>query len=385
MTNITTYTFNSPSQVVFGKDSAMELPQIFDGLGSKPMVITDSMIFTQQFFIKIIELIRKKKPVQVFSDIDGEPTSEMVINASDSFMRNGCDCILGIGGGSALDTAKAVAIYCSGNKKLEEIEGYEKAGERKIPVVLAPTTAGTGSEATRFSVITDTVRDRKMLISAKSLIPDIALIDPNLTVSCPKRVTAFTGIDALTHAIEAYISVKNNAYTDVFCERAIELTMRNLKQAYFHPDDLQARSNMSMAAFYAGLAISNSSVGLVHAMARPIGALFHLPHGITIAVLLPTVLEYTAPAVPEKIRKIARLINIDNPDVNTIQKVASAIGQFCNDISIPRLGTLIKNDIDFYQKSLKKMAQDAIDSGSVANNPKPATNEQIEQLYLQII
>jgi alcohol dehydrogenase class IV len=250
--------------------------------------------------------------------------------------------------------------------------GVEKIRRAGLPVVAVPTTAGTGSEATRVMVITDTDRDVKMMFASRHCLCAAAIVDPALTLSMPPGLTAAVGVDALTHAIEAYVSRRAQPMTDLLALSAIRLIARHLRAAYRHGDDLEARSHVMLGAMQAGMAFSNASVALVHGMARPLGACFHLTHGLSIAVLLPVVTALSLPAAPERYARIAA--EMGEADLVT------AIRNLNRDVAIPSLRQLAP-DADRFESLLEKMAADALASGSPANNPRPATAPEIIALY----
>lgn len=380
--------FVTPSQIYYGIGCIDSIGEILKKYGSKILVISDPYVIKYGHLDRITSILDKSGlQIATFSDITGEPTDEMVHAAAKVFKQEKCDCCVAIGGGSVLDTAKAVAIVVSEQKELAEYQGYDKAQKRDASLVLIPTTAGTGSEVTKVTVITDTERQVKMMISSLCLVPDVAIIDPQLTLTVPPNVTVFTGIDTLTHAVEAFISRRATSMTDLFAIEAIRLVSGNLRRAWANGDDIDARSKMCLAAFYAGLAFSNASVNLVHGMARPLGALFDLPHGLANAVLLPSVMNFSWPAAPEKFAKMAECMGQNVKGFTTIEAAKAAvkaIESLCVDIEVPSITTLGINS-DKLQKVVRKMAEDALASGSPNNNPRLATRDQIENLYVQLL
>jgi alcohol dehydrogenase class IV len=253
-----------------------------------------------------------------------------------------------------------------------------------VPAVVAiATTAGTGSEVTKVTIINDTANDVKMLISSPWIVPTIAVADPELTLTMPPSVTAATGLDAFCHAVEAFVSKKEQPITDALALKAIRLISESLRRAWCNGEDLEARTNMMLAATLGGIAFSNSSVTLIHGMSRPIGALFHIAHGISNAVLLPVWAEYTYIAKPEKFAEVARVMGENVSGLSILQaarKAVDAITALCNDVEIPPIRKLIPNKAEF-EKHLGKMARDAIASGSPGNNPRFVTEEKIIELY----
>jgi len=255
--------------------------------------------------------------------------------------------------------------------------------KKPVPLIAIPTTAGTGSEVTKVTVIIDTKTDVKMMISQPALLPAVAIVDPLLTVSCPPSVTAATGVDALCHSIEAYISRRAHPVTDVLALSAIEAIIGHLRRAYENGQDIEAREKMAIAAMKAGMAFSNASVTLVHGMSRPIGALFHVPHGVSNAMLLPGVLEFTKESAIERLAVIARLINPQLKDVSNAEAadaLVEEVKQLCRDLHIPNMKTW-GIDKTAFDKAVDKMAADALASGSPSNNPRVPTHEEIVALY----
>jgi alcohol dehydrogenase class IV len=254
--------------------------------------------------------------------------------------------------------------------------GVEKIPHACIPIIAVPTTAGTGSEVTRVMVITDTERDVKMMFASRHCLCAAAIVDPTLTLSMPKPLTAAVGVDALTHALEAYVSRRAQPITDTLALSAIRLISQNLRAAYLDGSNLEARSQVMLGAMQAGMAFSNASVALVHGMARPLGACFHLTHGISIAVLLPVVTEFSLGAAPERYAQIATEMVEDD--------VVSAIRSLNRDVAIPSLRQL-QVTADQYEALLEKMAADALASGSPANNPRVPSATEIVALYRRLM
>ncbi|MCL6601228.1 MAG: iron-containing alcohol dehydrogenase, partial [Alicyclobacillus macrosporangiidus] len=252
-----------------------------------------------------------------------------------------------------------------------------------IPVIAIPTTAGTGSEVTDVTVITNTAEDIKMMIKHPAFLPAVAVVDPLLTLSSPPSVTAATGVDALCHAIEAYISRRAQPMTDTLALTAIDAIVKHLRRAYQDGQDVEARERMAVAAMQAGAAFSNASVCLVHGMSRPIGAVFHVPHGISNAMLLPAVLEYTLDAAVARLAVIARVVNpalANVSDRDAAVALVADVKRLCRDLNIPNLrGWGI--DKTAFDEAVAKMARDAIASGSPGNNPRVPSAEEIEALY----
>lgn len=377
--------FRIPSGVIVGCNASSFAGREAKKLGgTKALIVTDRNL-TEMGFLSGIEssLDSEKIDHEVFDEVTAEPTVDYVEQGLDLYRRSKCDFIIALGGGSPIDTAKAVCIMASNPGVIQDYKGLDKVSSPGAPLIAIPTTAGTGSETTIFTIITDTRTNVKMLIGSPFILPSVALVDPLLTASSPPSVTAATGVDALTHAIEAYVSVKAQPMSDVFALSAIKFLSENLRQAWANGDNLEARSLTMLGAFQAGVAFSNSSVALVHGMSRPIGAYFHAPHGLSNAVLLAPVVEFSISGNPKRYADIARAMGEKVEGLGVMEgasKASKAVRELVRDIKIPALATL-----GVTREKLKtvvgKMADDAIASGSPGNNPRKATKEEIVELY----
>ncbi|BDG47645.1 1,3-propanediol dehydrogenase [Parageobacillus sp. KH3-4] len=374
-----------PSRILYGRGAFNEIGNQARLHGNKVLIISDPVMEKLGNVAFCEEHLRKKAlPFAKYTGVDTEPTDIHVKEALEVCRQERCDVIVAIGGGSSIDTAKAVAVMMTNEGTISDYVGNAKPFANKpLPLIAVPTTAGTGSEVTKVTVIIDTQTDVKMMISQPELLPAVAIVDPILTVSCPPPVTAATGIDALCHAIEAYISRRAHPVTDVLALSAIEAIMGNLRQAYKNGNDIDAREKMAIGAMVAGAAFSNASVTLVHGMSRPIGALFHVPHGVSNAMLLPGVLEFTKKSAIEKLAVISRLIKPElknASDEEAADALILEVKQLCRDLHIPNMKTwgIEKEQFD---KAVDKMAADALASGSPGNNPRVPTHEEIVQLY----
>lgn len=377
--------FRIPSGVIVGCNASSFAGREAKKLGgTKALIVTDRNL-TEMGFLSGIEssLDSEKIDYEVFDEVTAEPTVDYVEKGLDVYRRSKCDFIIALGGGSPIDTAKAICIMASNPGVIQDYKGLDKVSSPGAPLIAIPTTAGTGSETTIFTIITDTRTNVKMLIGSPFILPSVALVDPLLTASSPPSVTAATGVDALTHAIEAYVSVKAQPMSDVFALSAIKFLSENLRQAWANGDNLEARSLTMLGAFQAGVAFSNSSVALVHGMSRPIGAYFHAPHGLSNAVLLAPVVEFSISGNPKRYADIARAMGEKVEGLGVMEgasKASKAVRELVRDIKIPALATL-----GVTREKLKtvvgKMADDAIASGSPGNNPRKATKEEIVELY----
>ncbi len=377
--------FRIPRRVVIGSGSSAQVGKECRKLGVKK-----GLIVTDQFIVKlgILEGIKKaleQNRVQfaIYDGVATEPTTDYVEEGLRIYKENKCDFVLAVGGGSPIDTAKAISIMVTNPGSLQNYMGLSKVPKKGVPVVAIPTTAGTGSEVTVFTIITNTKTDVKMLIGSPFVMPEVAIVDPLLTISCPSGLTAAVGIDALTHAIEAYVSLKAQPMSDIFCLSAIELISGNLRQAWANGSNVEAREKTMLGALQAGIAFSNSSVALVHGMSRPIGVYFHVPHGVSNATLLGVVMEFSLIGNPTRYAHIAEAMGEDInglTDLAAAELGAKAVKRLIRNIKIP---SLLELGVDRAKldKLAPKMTEAAIASGSPGNNQRQATKKEVIELY----
>lgn len=379
-------TFQTPSIIHYGRESLNSIGSIAARFGEKALIISDEVMDNLGYIKKCQDtLMNEKIKSAVYLGVKSEPIDRYVDEALRILEEEKCDIIISLGGGSCIDTAKAVAVIAKNGGYIGDYMGGKKIAEKRaLPHIAIPTTAGTGSEVTDVTVITNSSNNVKMMIKQPTFLPDVAIVDPILTVSSPKTVTAATGIDALSHAIEAYISNKANPMSDIFALSAMKLIVGNLKTCYVDGDNLEAREAMALGALQAGLAFSNASVCLVHGMSRPIGALFDVPHGVSNAMLLPAVLEFSKQEATVRLADLGRIFsgeNKDLPDEEAASFAIASVKQLCSELNIPNLkGWGI--DQNEFENHLEKMAVDALESGSPQNNPRVPTDKEIIQLYL---
>lgn len=377
--------FRMPKSVLYGRNSLEKLGEQSKKLGKRAFIVTDTIMEKLGYVEKCMQQLNKKGIiVSTYNKVDAEPTNIHVLEALSLCKEEKCDFIIGIGGGSCIDAAKAVAVlYTNGGEVEDYVQKDIEIENNPLPLIAIPTTSGTGSEVTSVAVITNKKTDVKMMMKHPSFIPKVAIIDPVLTSSLPPQITAATGIDALCHAIEAYISKFSQPLTDVLALSAIESIMKYLRIAYEDGHNMEAREAMMIASLQAGIAFSNASVTLVHGMSRPVGALFHVPHGISNAILLPTVLEFTKRSAVKRFAKIGRNLNKDlysNSDEEVADYTIGEIKKLCYDLRIPNLKEYGIDEIEF-ENAISKMASDAIESGSPANNPRVPSYDEIKELY----
>ncbi len=321
---------------------------------------------------------------ELYSDIKPNPTIENVQTGVAAFKKSGADCIVAIGGGSSMDTAKAIGIIIA-NPEHEDVRSLEGAVQTKhpsVPIIAVPTTAGTAAEVTINYVITDVEKNRKFVCVDPHDIPVVAVVDPEMMSTMPKGLTAATGMDALTHAIEGYITKGAWELSDMFHLKAIEIISRSLRGAV--AGTAEGREGMALGQYVAGMGFSNVGLGIVHSMAHPLGALYDTPHGVANAIILPTVMEYNAPATGEKYREIARAMGVKGVDDMTQEQyraaAVDAVRQLSHDVGIPAdlKGIVKEEDIDF-------LAQSAMDDACRPGNPKDPTKADIAALYRSLL
>ena len=341
---VSTRTFRMPVSI-FGRGSSDNAGAELKALGAKKVfIVTDEVLWKMGALTRIVAgLNAEKLEFQVFDKLPTEPTVEFVEEGIKLLKESGCNIILAVGGGTPIDTAKAISVMARNRGKIEDYMGANKIPEPGLPLVAIPATAGTGSEVTIFTIITNTKTNVKMLISSPYLMPTLAIIDPLLTVSMPRGLTAATGLDALTHAIEAYVSKKAQPMTDVMALSAMRLLATNLPLAWEDGKNLEAREKTMLGSYQAGLAFGNASVALVHGMSRPIGACFHVAHGMSNAVLLGPVMEFSLSGNPERYAEIAAAIgeNVAGlDDMAAAEAGARAVRRMIKHLEIPRLRDL---------------------------------------------
>lgn len=377
--------FGMPPVVITGCDASKEVGREVKKIGcTKSLIVTDkNLAKTEALFSVKASLDSEKISYEVFDGVITEPTIDYLEQGVEIYKSTKCDCCIGLGGGSPIDAAKAIAVMISNGGSIRDYTGINKIPENRVPLVAIPTTAGTGSEVTRYTIITDTQTNVKMLIGSSHIIPDVALVDPLLTVTVPQSLTAATGIDALTHAIEAYVSVKAQHMTDIFAISAIKLLSGNLRKAWSNGNNIKAREETMLGSFQAGIAFSNSSVALVHGMSRPLGAYFHVPHGVANAALLGVVMDFSWVGNPERYADIAVAMSENMTGLSPIkaaQIAVDSVKRLIEDVKIPTLAQLGVNKKKL-EEVVSQMAEDAINSGSPANNPRQASKEEIIELY----
>ena len=377
-----------PRVLQIGAGASSEVGPILKSLGlNNPLIVTDKVMVLLGYIESLQKsLVESEINADVFDDTVPEPTVAS-IQAGVKQVRNGnYDCVIALGGGSPIDSAKAIAILGKYGGEMRDYKFPRIVDEPGLPVIAIPTTAGTGSEVTRVTIISDEITDEKMMCLGIGFMPTVALVDYELSISVPARTTADTGIDAMTHAIEAYVSKKASAYTDTQAIAAMKLIGPNLRKVYHNGGDRAAREQMMLGSTLAGAAFSNASVALVHGMSRPIGAAYHVPHGLSNAMLLPAVTEFSIPAAAERYADCARAIGVANESDNTEvanNKLMDELYALNKELQVPSPEEFGIEREHFFN-NMQTMAEQALASGSPANNPRAPNAEEIIELYKKL-
>jgi alcohol dehydrogenase class IV len=375
----------APRLLLVAGGAVKQIADVLSKFGlSRPLIVTDP------FMVKLGLVDRCLSPLataginaDVFSDTIPEPNDTVIEAGVKAFAKAPYDCLIGFGGGSPIDTAKAIAVLASGGGKMRDYKVPVAADRGAVPVIAIPTTAGTGSECTRFTVITDHERDEKMLINGLGCLPLAAIVDYELTLTVPPRTTADTGVDSFTHALEAFVSKRANPFSDALALAAMDLIGKNIRTAYAEPNNHAAREAMMIGATQAGLAFSNSSVALVHGMSRPIGAHFHVPHGLSNAMLLPAITRFSIHGAEARYAQAARCSGFagtgDGDDV-AASKLVAGLEELNQELSVPTPAGFGIKEADWNSK-MALMAEQALASGSPNNNPRVPDANEIVALY----
>ena len=369
-----------------GQGAIKEIASEVKGRGFKKcFVCTDPDLIKFGVSKKVTNILDANEiPYVVYSDIKANPTVENVLNGVNAFKESGSDCIVAIGGGSSIDTAKAIGIIITNPEfgDVVSLEGVAPTKNKCVPIIAVPTTAGTAAEVTINYVITDAANNRKMVCVDVHDIPVVAIVDPDMMATMPKGLTAATGMDALTHAIEGYITRGAWELSDMFHLKAIELIAKHLRGAVDNTNE--GREGMALGQYVAGMGFSNVGLGIVHSMAHPLGALYDTPHGVANAIILPTVMEYNAPACGEKYRDIAKAMGVEGVDAMSLEEAnlaaINAVKQLSKDVGIPAdLKEIVKKeDLDFLSES-------AFADACRPGNPRDTSVAEIKALYESLL
>ena len=377
-----------PRLIQVGAGAVGDIASVLNRIGGqRPLIVTDAYMVSSGTIDRVTSPLKAAGiAFDIFADTVPDPTTTVVEAGTAVLRAGGYDSIIALGGGSPIDTAKAMAVLAANGGAMRDYKVPNDIPRMGLPLVAIPTTAGTGAEVTRFTVITDVERDEKMLIAGLPCVPAAALVDFELTMTMPRRLTADTGIDSLTHAIEAYVSRRANPMSDTYAVRAMGLITRNIRRACSDPSDRGAREAMMLGATLGGLAFTNSSVALVHGMSRPIGAFFHVPHGLSNAMLLPAVTAFSAGSALPRYADCARAMGVagtDEGDQAAVARLLDELRRLNEELEVPTPQSY-GIEKERWNSLLPTMAQQALASGSPGNNPRVPSAEEILDLYRQV-
>ena len=375
------FTFSVPQNIIVGKGSLAKLPQVACELGGTHAFIISGPHLNKMGIVKSCEdaLEDAGMKVDTFTETEGNPSVETVEKATDAFKESGADFIVALGGGSPMDVAKAVGVTAKYGGSITEYEGGGKVPRDIIPLIAIPTTAGTGSEVTAFSVITDHSRNYKLTVFSYKLIPSYAILDAELLTTAPSSVAAACGVDAMVHALEAYISKDASPFSDAMAEKALELIGKNIRAYVADRTNIEAAEGMLVGSLFAGIAFSWARLGDVHAMSHPVSAYFNVPHGVANAILLPVIVEYNALADEGKYLKI----------YNYISKKSTSCEEFTSEMLVAELKALNQalgipaslSEVGVKEEKFDAMAEDAMKIGNILVNPRSTVKNDVLKLY----
>lgn len=375
------FNFKIPQNIQFGMGSLKKLPEILKENNSDHVFLISDRVLESIGVVKKVKDIIEKGNIQctTYLDVIPNPTIEVVTEAAELYRNCRATSIVALGGGSPLDVAKAVGVLTKFGGAITDYEGRNKVPGPIAPMIAIPTTAGTGSEATASSVITDESRNYKFSIISYETLPKYAILDPELIMTAPASIAASCGVDALIHAIEAYISKDASPFSDSMAEKAMELIGKNLRKFVADRTDEEAACGMMVGSNFAGISFAWARLGNVHAMSHPLSAFYHVPHGVANSVLLPTVMEYNAVADKGRYEKIYKYVC---PEIGNIsdfkpEMLIEALKQLNDDLKIPKS----LSELGVKEESIEEMAKDAMKSGNVLSNPRETTLEDMKILY----
>ena len=381
-------TIMTPRLIVIGGGAIGQAADVLRQIGgSSPLIVTDAFMVKSGKLAQLTDVLDKAAiKWDVFSDTIEDPTTTVIELGVARVAAGGYDCLVALGGGSPIDTAKAISVLAANGGRMRDYKVPNPIPKGGLPLLAIPTTAGTGSEVTRFTIITDTETDEKMLIAGLPCLPSAAIVDYELTLTKPFRLSADTGIDSLTHAIEAYVSKRASPHADSLATNAMQLIYKNIRAVCADPQNRVAREAMMLGATQAGMAFSNSSVALVHGMSRPIGAHFHVPHGLSNAMLLPAITSFSAGAALGRYADCARAMGVCDDSIGdqaAVAQLLDALRTLNADLKVPTPKTYGIDEKKYFAL-MPKMAEQALASGSPNNNPRVPTAEEIVGLYKEV-
>lgn len=389
MVNSIGYSWGMPTLVLYGVGCASRVGETMKQLGGKRVLLVTDCVLQKSGQVDDLKAVLRQSGIdmEIYPDVNREPEDVHVEEGLKIFKESSCDSIIALGGGSCMDAAKGIGVMATNPGKIADYQGRDKVKFKMVPMIAIATTAGTASEISRSAVITDTRRTDKMIVKDEKVRPNVAVCDPLLTVSMPPSVTASSGMDALTHAIEGYVSRECQPMTEMVALRAVELISRSLPVAFVNGKDIEARSDMMLGQLLAGMSFSNASTCSVHGLARPLGAYFHVPHGLSNAMFIAEGMEYTLPACPQKYAKIAQAMgeNISGLTVNeAAEKSVAFVRRLCKTLKVP---TIVEFGInkDQYLQHVPKLAEDCIANKGHEMNPRTPSKQELVEIYRRMV
>ena len=376
----------APRFLYVGGDSLDGIADVLVRMGPirNPMIVTDKFMSESGVAARVQALLDKAGLISsVFDAVLPDPTDSIVLAGIEMLESSGHDAVIGLGGGSPIDAAKAIAVMSRGSRDIQDYRPPMQSDTPGLPMLAIPTTAGTGSEVTHHAVVIHDATREKISCRGEGFVPTAAIVDFNLTLTKPKRLIADNGLDTLTHAIEAYVSRKATLYSDRMALDCMRLVAANLDAAYGDPENLAAREALMLAATFGGLAFSNASIALVHAMSRPLGSLFHVPHGMSNAMLLPSVTEFSKSSALTRYADCARVIGLADDTVSdaaACDALVDGLYAYNDRLDVPTLSSF-GIERDTYSAAIYQMAEDAVRSGAPNNNPRVGSTQEIKDLF----
>ncbi|MGQ0480343.1 MAG: iron-containing alcohol dehydrogenase [Pseudonocardia sp.] len=376
--------FHAP-EIVFGEGSLSEAAHAALRLGARrPLVVTDPGLLAAGWPDELLCQLRQAglQP-RLWHDVTPNPKDREIEAGFQSYAAEGCDVVIGIGGGSVIDAAKGIALLAANGGRILDYEGVDKIGHPIPPLVMIPSTSGTGADVSQFCIVTDTTRLTKVTIMGRALVPDVSVVDARLLITMPDDLNAATGLDALTHGIEAFVSLAHNPLTDNHALQAVSLVTGNLAHTMYHPSDAAARNLMAQAALEAGLAFTNAILGACHAMSHQVGGLLDLPHGVVNGVLLPHVIRFNAPTEPDRFRSIAQAMGLADgragelPADEVGEWVAAEVRRLADDVGVPK-GLA---ELGVSEANVPRLAEFTMADACLSTNPRPASVADVEALF----
>ena len=373
--------FHAP-EIVFGAGSLSEAAHAAVRLGARrPFVVTDPGLVETGWPTELLDALQRAGLTpQVWTEVTPNPKDHEIEAGYQRYAEAGCDVVLGIGGGSVIDAAKGVALLAANGGRILDYEGIDKIANPIPPLIMMPTTSGTGADVSQFCIVTDTQRHTKITIMGRALVPDVSVVDPRLLVTMPEWLNAATGLDALTHGIEAFVSLAHGPLTDHHALQAVSLVHGNLVRTMLRPRDAAARSCMAQAALEAGLAFTNAILGATHAMSHQVGGMLDLPHGVINGVLLPHVIRFNGATLPERFVPVAQAMGLDvgraPPDV-AVEMLAQEVRRLGDEVGVPKNLAELGVTVD----DIPRLAQLTLGDACLTTNPRPASAEEINAMF----